>query len=1014
MKKHSHDKAYWRSLDQLADNAEYRRFAQEEFPGLYEHLGTVSRRRFLQFAGASLALAGLAGCRWPEEKIVPFSERPDGWIPGQTKQFATAMELAGSSIGLLVTSFDGRPIKVEGNPLHPISQGATNVYAQASILDLYDPDRSGKIMRREGGQELNQTWDDFQKFAREHFGKFKENCGQGLYFVSELTSSLTVQRLQGAIQEAYPNASFIAYEPSANHAEYSGTAKAFGQPLLTQYSLDQAEVVACLDCDLLHDHPAALKHARDFADRRTGEGGTTRLYAAESMLSLTGAAADHRLAVKSSLISSLLLQLAFELFTRRDVSLPAGAVGIKDGLKHQSHLNKQQHDFISTLADDLVAHPGQSAIAVGPRQWWPAHALAQVINDALGNTNTITYTDARQMWPADPANSLKLLVADQHDGKVNTLVLLGGNPAVYTAPASNLSTILEEIPTTIHLSEYENETSQLCTWHLPRAHYLESWGDCRSWDGTVSIIQPLIRPLHGGKTAAELLSMIFDDSPRTGYELTRETIRTYVGDSEFETTWQQTIHDGILPGHSQPKIPATFDADGVSEAIQRLTNYAREGHDGLELVLQQDYSLYDGRFANNSWLQELPDPITKLTWDNAALLSPTTAAVHQVKHGDIISITVNEQTAEAPVYVQPGQADGSITLALGYGRTSCGEVGKKVGVNTYPLIRNVQMGFADGVTFTKTGRRHKLATTQNHQAIDEIGLSGQQSRIHALVREATVAQYAQGNYSATESDHHPALVSLWDEHEYAGHQWAMAIDLSRCIGCNACVIACQAENNIPVVGKDEVIEGREMHWIRIDRYFAGNRDQPKTLFQPVTCHHCELAPCEQVCPVAATVHDDEGLNLMVYNRCVGTRYCSNNCPYKVRRFNYFNNQKDLPEIKKMMYNPDVTVRGRGVMEKCTFCIQRINAVKISAKNERRPITDGEIVPACAQSCPTKAIVFGDLADPDSRVRKLHEHRRAYGMLEELNVKPRTRYLAKLRNPNDALTGESEHGEHGDG
>jgi molybdopterin-containing oxidoreductase family iron-sulfur binding subunit len=982
-------KANWRSLDELADTPEFRRLVAQEFPGLEQDLvDPATRRDFLKILGASLGLAGLASCRWPKELIVPAA-RPEGRTPGVPQQFATAIELAGAAVGALVTSYDGRPVKVEGNPLHPASRGAASAWMQAAVLELYDPDRSRTPVRREGGREYVQSRDEFAAFASGHFAALRAAGGRGLAVLTEASCSPTLSRLAGRVRRELPSARWVEYEPVSFDAERSGIRQAFGAALRPVLHLEVARVVVCLDADPLSAHPDALRHARDWAAGRRGEDGQmSRWYAAEGALTLTGAAADHRLALRTSQVGEFALLLAREL-TARGIALPealrvAAETAAGDGLPAAAAR------FAAAAASDLAAAGGRGLVIAGPRQPVEVHAAAHLIDAALGAVGTtVTYIADPQPQRPPHAEALRGLAAAIAAGEVTTLLVLGGNP-VANAPADlGFASLLARVTTSIHLGLWEDETGRACSWHVPRAHVFESWGDARAWDGTVSVVQPLIELLFGGLTPIELVATVLGDAAVGPHELVRATLRELTS-GDFEATWSRTLHDGVLAG-SAP-APVAVQVAAGSLAMPR-------GLAGLEAVFAPDASVWDGRYANNAWLQELPDPLTRICWDNAALLGPATAARLGVRHGDVAAVAVGGRSLEIAVYVLPGVADDTVVLPLGYGRTATGKVGNGVGFDTYRLRTTGSLGFAGGATLTKTGRRHLLATTQDHHAIDEVGLREQGHRIGELLREATLAEYRRDPDVIAHRAHEPKPQPLFCELDGKGeHQWGMVIDLSACIGCNACSIACQAENNIAVVGKKQVARGREMHWIRVDRYFAGKPETPKVAFQPVTCQHCENAPCEQVCPVAATVHSDEGLNQMVYNRCVGTRYCSNNCPYKVRRFNFFNYFKNPTNLDKMLHNPEVTVRARGVMEKCTFCVQRIEAVKIAARNDRRPIRDGEVVPACAQTCPTEAISFGDLRDPASRVTKLFGHRRSYALLGELNVQPRNRFLAKLRNP----------------
>lgn len=1011
LKPNAASKKHWRSLNDLADVPEFRAFLEAEFPTKADPRG-INRRRWLQLMGASLALASLNGCRVKQGEILPFAKRPTNRVPGEPQYYATAMDLSGAATGLLVTSRDGRPIKIEGNPNHPQSQGATDALAQAAVLQLYDPDRSRMIRQRTTRGEVVQSWERFREFARAHFGSLRKKGGAGLHVLAEVSSSPTLAAIRAEFLKNYPNAAWHEYEPLSRDNQQAGARLAFGKPYRTLYRLREADILVALDADLLADHPAAVEHARAFAQRRDPNAGQmNRLYVVESGYSITGSMADHRLRMPSSQIAAFVAQLQQEL-TRATGQNPE-----PDATPH----NKQHQTvrFLRAMISDLVAHRGRAIVAVGPSQPPEVHAAVHRINAALGNAGkTIRYVASPEPDRPSHVEAIGALASAMKTGKVNTLVVLGGNP-VYTAPADlDFTEAFNRVPTRIHLSQYDDETSRQCTWHVPQAHFLEAWGDARAYDGTYSIVQPLIEPLWGGKSAIELAALL-GDQPSSGYDLVRKTFRSVTG-QDSEERWRKTLHDGLLADsqwpEESPELLPELSASSVSASVTEWN-----GKD-LEIVFCRDPLMYDGRFANNGWLQETPDPMTKLTWDNAALVSPATAKALGIENETLVRLKYAGRELEIPAYVLPGQADGSVAVALGYGRRFAGNVGGNVdeqvppvGADAYRLRRSTAMWFDRGLSLEPTGKKYPLATTQDHHAIDLVGLKSRNERLGDLVREATLAEYKEHPEFAQHTVHHPPLVSLFQEPTYEGYRWGMSIDLNKCIGCSACMVACQAENNVPIVGKSRVLQGREMHWIRVDRYFRGDVDDPAVSYQVVTCQHCGNAPCEQVCPVMATVHSAEGLNEMVYNRCVGTRYCSNNCPYKVRRFNFFNYHKDLenPEnaVLKMLYNPEVTVRSRGVMEKCTYCVQRIQAAKIEAKNEVRPIRDGEVRTACQQACPTEAILFGDLNNPESQVLQAHTANRSYRMLAELNIQPRTSYLARIRNPHPELE-DGEHDHHG--
>ncbi len=810
--------------------------------------------------------------------------------------------------------------------------------------------------------------------------------------LSEESSSPSLARLRQRFAELFPEAKWASWEAIPRDDGRPAAARLFGEPLRPLLRFDRADVVLCLDADPILDHPAALAYARDFAARRRGEGGTmSRVYSAGAVMSLTAAASDHRLAVASSRVAGVAARVLVELGRLGVPATPGGEFA------RLATADPREAAFAAAVAADLAAARGRGLVVAGPRQT-VAHDVAAAINVAVGNVGTtVAYVRDGLPAPASGPDGLDAFLAEVDRGGADTVLVLGGNPAYAAAPSQRFLERYRRVPTRIHVSLFDDETSRASTWHLPRAHYLESWGDVRAWDGTYSVQQPLIEALYGGRTPIEVVASLVGEPNAAGYEVVRATFEGLVGGDDFEEKWRRTLNDGVLAGSAFPEVKAVAAKAGGGAAAALPDGGAAAA--GLEAVFVADASVYDGRFANNAWLQEMPDPLSKIAWDNAALLSPATAAAAGVKHGDVVRLARGDKAVEIAAYVMPGQADGTVVLPLGYGRTAAGRVGDGVGVNAYVLRGPEALHFADGVALTRTGRTHTLACTQDQQAIDRVGYEARGQRIAEVVREGTLAEFLADPEFVRKQDESPAARPIFASPKLTGeHQWAMSIDLAACIGCNACMIACQAENNIAVVGRDQVIRGRVMHWIRVDRYFSGKPETPKVSFQPMACQQCENAPCEQVCPVAATMHSEEGLNEQVYNRCVGTRYCSNNCPYKVRRFNFFNYFKNVPQSEKMVFNPEVTVRGRGVMEKCSYCIQRIEAVKIAAKNDRRPIRDGEIVPACAQTCPTRAIVFGDIKDAASRVSRLRAANRAYSVLGELNTKPRTTYLAKLRNP----------------
>ncbi len=999
---------YWRSLEAVAGTPEFRQYLHREFPeNASEWLDPVGRRGFLKLMGASLALAGVSACtRQPDEIIVPYVRQPEELVPGKPLFFATAMPFGGSGVGLLVESHEGRPTKIEGNPDHPSSRGATDVFAQAAILDLYDPDRAQTITNL---GEI-RPFGAFVAAMRGVINAQQAKQGSGLRILTETVASPTMAAQIREILARMPLAKWHQWEPAGRHNAREGSRLAFGSYLEPQYAVEKADVIVTLDADLLCSGPGGLKHARAFASRRRIDGDASRLnrlYTVESTPTNTGSKADHRLPLRASEVEDLTRTLAARIGVAH-----AGPAEPRDGTE----------TWIRAVAADLEAHRGRSLVVAGDAQPPSVHALAHAMNSHLGNVGqTVGYTETPEAEATNQLAGLRELVGEMSSGRVDFLLILGGNP-VYSAPAdSRFADALQKVTLRASLMSHENETAALCQWSIPEAHFLEQWSDVRAEDGTVSIIQPLIAPLYQGKSAHEVLAALTDRPERSGYDIVREYWAQQSGlattapaaaptggaaiapatqppttfaaaptpaSSEFDKAWRRWLHDGLVANTAfAPQSPP------VIRNIPPALTGATEGAQGLEVVFRADPTVHDGRFANNAWLQELPKPLTKLTWDNPALVSPTTADRLHLVSGDVVELKHGGRTVRIPVWVNPGHADNSLTLFLGYGRRRAGRVGNRTGFDVNPL-RTMSAPFVlAGVELTKTGDRYDLACTQDHWSLEG----------RNLVRAGTRAEYEKDARFVQKMEHIPLTgLSMYPDFKYEGYAWGMAIDQGVCTGCNACVIACVAENNIPVVGKAQVLNGREMHWLRVDRYYTGGIENPETYHQPMPCQQCEQAPCEVVCPVAATAHSDEGLNDMVYNRCVGTRYCSNNCPYKVRRFNYLLYSDFTTPSLQLARNPDVTVRSRGVMEKCTYCVQRINQARATAIREDRRIRDGEVLTACQSVCPTEAIVFGDINDPTSRVSQLKKNPLNYVLLAELNTRPRTTYLGIVRNPNTEL------------
>jgi MoCo/4Fe-4S cofactor protein with predicted Tat translocation signal len=1008
---------FWRSLEELAGDDRFAVSLAREFPEYADRLNDPpTRRKFLQLMGASLALAGAQGCvQQPAEEIVPYVRAPEQLILGKPLYYATAFTHDGCGDGLLVESQMGRPVKVEGNPLHPavpeimrvanirsanatdgeppVRFGPTDAFAQASVLSLYDPDRSQTVLQ--GGQI--DTWESFVSDLFKRLEAFQASGGRGLRLLTQTVVSPTLTDQLQRLLARFPNAVWHQYEPLHADPAFRGAELAFGRALQPIYHLDRADVILSLDADFLVDGPLRLQNAAAFARRRKSVSaanapGMNRLYVVETGCTLTGASADHRLPMGPVAIRRFTIQLANVLGAAVGGELSSAGSDMAD-----------LQAWLDALQFDLQDARGRSLVIAGRGQPPLVHALVHWMNSALGNVgNTVEYFEPIAARSEDQVESLRALVNAVRAREVTSLIIIGGNP-VFDAPADfDFAAALSLVPHTVHMSEYVDETSIKCTWHLPQVHFLESWSDTRAADGTAAIVQPLIAPLFRGKSMHELLASLLGNPQPSGHDIVRDFWKAQYAlrgnTQEFAAFWQTSLHDGILAGTTSAPLTATIRMDLATALNQEISTADRSvSNDVFQAVFRPAPTLWDGRFANNGWLEELPQPFTTLTWDNAVLIAPQTATSQHLATGDVVEVAVGARRIEIPVCIVPGHPIDTMTLHVGYGRTSAGRVGNGVGANVFPLRTSDAMWNA-AASLRKTGRSQLLAMTQEHFLMED----------RHLVRAGTAAELQANptNPAFMAAGHHrpPADVTMYPPHPYHGYKWGMVVDLSKCFGCSACVVACQAENNIPIVGKDQVSRGREMHWLRIDQYYSGEADNPASYHQPVMCQHCELAPCEVVCPVGATTHSDEGLNEMVYNRCVGTRYCSNNCPYKVRRFNFldYNTELRSDALLQLSSNPDVTVRSRGVMEKCTYCVQRINAARIDSEKENRTIRDGEIVTACQAACPAEAIVFGDLNDPNSAVTQAAQSSLNYSLLGELNTRPRTSYLAAIRNPRPNL------------
>ncbi len=1014
---------YWQCLEELSDTEAFSRLMQQEFPALADVWPeSLSRRRFLGLMGASLALAGIGGCSVrpaPEGTIVPYVHPPEEVIPGVPLFYATTMVHGGDAIGLLVESHEGRPTKIEGNPDHPASLGATDAINQASVLSLYDPLRSQAVVK--GDNILG--WDDVQSVIQAAMSDQRAKRGRGLRILTESVNSPTLGWQIDQILAAHPEAKWCQYEPVSRVNSRLAAQTAFGQPIDTIFDFKAANVVLSLDSDFLFSEPGHNRYAHDFMSRRrvrtTKENAKTaqmnRLYVVETEVTSTGVKADHRLAVRMSEIEAI----------ARSIAAALGVAGINS-------TSSEHAKWANAVARDLKANAGKCIVVAGQRQPPSVHLLVHAMNEQLGNVgHTVRCIKPVDYHPVDEMAALRELAQDMDSGAVEALFVLGGDPA-YNAPVDfDFAGKIQKVKLSFHLSLYENETSRLCNWHLPAAHYLEAWSDARAYDGTASIVQPLIAPLYEGRSAHEVLAVMAGERDVDGRKIVQSYWRTQYeqhagGPAGFDAFWETVLHDGVIGKSAYAPLDVRM-RDGWPSQLSTSVNAPNEQNrsdNALEIVFQADPTIYDGRYANNGWLQELPKPITKLTWDNAVLMSPRTAKelgveytsyAHGGEHGGydvpLLTLQLGDRQIQAPAWIVPGHADRSVTVHLGYGQKyaarSNGEWQPTLGFNAYQIRASDHLWYAPKLNVIKLDATYPLACTQAHHLMNERDVirPGTLDEYHHHPEE--IAHQEEEPRGSIGKEGKPPRGTLYEAYDYSPpkHKWGMSIDTTTCIGCNACVIACQSENNIPVVGKEQVRFGREMHWIRIDRYIKGELESPEDIyFQPVPCMHCEHAPCEYVCPVEATVHSAEGLNDMVYNRCVGTRFCSNNCPYKVRRFNFLQYSDFETVPLRLQYNPDVTVRSRGVMEKCSYCVQRIRHAEINAEAAGRPIRDGDILTACQAACPAQAIVFGDINDKTSAVAQWKDSPLNYGLLEDLNTYPRTTYIAALRNPNPELEG----------
>ena len=979
---------YWRSLEELAQTDGFYEMLHREFPRQASVWPEGSSRRdFLKLMSASMALAGLSACvKQPLEPIVPYVRQPHEIVLGKPLFFASTMPFAGYGLPVLVESHEGRPTKIEGNPQHPASLGGTDVFMQASILDMYDPDRAQNVTY---AGEI-RSWNAFTDAMRGPLNSQRAVQGAGLRILTRTLTSPTLASQMSDVMKAYPQAKWIQWDAVSRDNTRAGAQMAFGQYVDTRYQLDKADIILALDGDFLSSgYPGFLLYTRQFSSRRNPDlkEKMSRFYSVQSTPTNTSGKADHSLPVRASEVEQIARAIA--------AGIGMGAMG---GGQAAAGPQKQ---FVDTVVKDLKAHPGAAVVIVGDNQPASVHALAHAMNQALGAVgNTVVYSEPVEAKPMDQLGALKELVSDMNAGNVDMLVIMGGNP-VYDAPQDlQFAQAMNKVPLRVQHSLYHDETTDYCHWHSNATHYLEQWGDARAIDGTVSLIQPLIAPLYDGHSDYEFMQVVLGQTATSGFGIVQSYWQGAMKSSDFAADWRKALYNGYVPNTAAAVKSVSAKTDVPAG------NPISLGGGGIEVIFRRDPMIYDGTYSNNAWLQEIPKPPTQICWDNAVLMSLATAVKLNLETQDVVEIEVNGSKVKGGIWRTPGHPDNCITVFLGYGRNKAGRVGKGIGFNAYQIRFSSGMYMSLG-KLKKTGEQFLFANPQGFQYIDYSDLpAGTQSlKSRHIVRSATLADFIQNPNFAHEEEgeeHIPEALTLYPNYKYTEAKWGMAIDMNSCVGCKTCVVACQAENNIPIVGKEQVKRGRIMHWLRVDSYYEGGTENPKTFYQPVPCMQCENAPCEVVCPVGATAHSTEGLNDMVYNRCVGTRYCSNNCPYKVRRFNFLLWQDWDTEQYKLMRNPEVTVRSRGVMEKCTYCVQRISQARYAAEKQDRSIKDGDVITACQQACPADAIVFGDLNDPSSRVARLRADQRNYGLLADLNTRPRTTYMAVVRNPNPEL------------
>lgn len=1006
------DPNYWRSFEELYKNEKTLEARNHEFAdgvtddfNPNESLSGISRRKFLALLGASAAFAGVACSDYRDKgEIVPYNVKPEEIILGKPNFYASTCTACPNSCGILIKTREGRPIKVDGNSEHPVNRGKICAKGQANILNLYDPERIQQPLKKNSAGFDNIDW---KKADSDIIAALSMAGSKEISIVTHTISSPTFLKVLEDFKSKFPSTKVYSYELFNNSNRNSAWIKSYGSGNFPLIKWNEAKVIVALDSDFLGVEGNRIENSRLFAESRdVNSKSFNRLYVIESSMTLTGINADYRMRLRPELQFAFVMSLMNELNKKGVISTSLASGFSLSDFVGKNNLDKEKVNY---LINDLIAYKGKSIIHAGDLLPENVHIAVNILNDLLGNKN-LYRNDSSPVNLINLASldEIKELVGKISNGQIAAVIHLDCNPVYHFPSDLNYKNMLDKVPIVVTLTERMNETAQFSNYILPVNHNFESWGDAKNRTGVISLQQPVISPLHNTRQKEAILLTWISSSPETFSETLyhdylmkhweTDIYPSLKSKIEFKQLWFGALHDGFLLTNESAQNVGNINLSSLD------LNQASIDTKGITLILRESYQVGDGRFANNGWLQELPHPVSRITWDNYAAISHNTAKSLNVENDDLVEVSVGGRKLTLPVFIQAGNADDTITIELGYGREFSGIVASGVGFNANQLLSS-KPDFSNWVysnaSITKAAGKYSLASTQEHHAFDNPRTQDLHLKRH-IIQEGTVSLYEKKPDFIQE--HRPKeLESVYTPFQYNEMKWGMAIDLNKCLGCGDCIVACNVENNVPVVGKDQVLKSREMQWLRIDRYYSGSPDDPRVSVQPMLCQHCDQAPCENVCPVVATTHSPDGLNQMVYNRCVGTRYCSNNCPYKVRRFNFFNFRDHFRDgyqessLLTLMFNPEVTVRSRGVMEKCTFCVQRIEEARSEAARKGVPIKGTDVKTACQEACPTNAIHFGDINGKDSEFYKYRTHELGYYVLEELNVRPNVTYIAKLRN-----------------